>query len=93
MLLPGTALPGPQTVDLMPVLSSTGTLLMAPWMCCIKTSQSKSKRLKANFSDTWRWETGIRTQIRAQLMGKSFSALPTSVAPENRAALQIPVGF
>lgn len=52
LVLPGTALPGPQTVDLMPVLSSTGTRLMAPWMCCIKTSQSRSKRLKANFSDT-----------------------------------------
>ena len=44
--------PGPQTVDLMPVCSSAGTLLTAPSMCCMNTSQSRSNRLKANLSDT-----------------------------------------
>lgn len=45
--------PGPQTVDLIPVFSSTGTRLMAPSMCWVNTSQSRSKRPKANLSDTW----------------------------------------
>lgn len=44
--------PGPQTVDLTPVFSSTGTRLMAPSMCWVNTSQSRSKRPKANLSDT-----------------------------------------
>lgn len=49
--------PGPQTVDLTPVFSSTGTRLTAPSMCGLNTSQSRSKRPKANLSDTWggRW--------------------------------------
>lgn len=45
--------PGPQTVDLIPVFSSTGTRLMAPSMCWVNTSQSRSKRPKAKSSDTW----------------------------------------
>lgn len=45
--------PGPQTVDLTPVFSSTGTRLTAPSMCWVNTSQSRSKRPKANLSDTW----------------------------------------
>lgn len=45
--------PGPQTVDLMPVCSRTGTLLIAPSIFCMNTSQSRSNRLKANLSDTW----------------------------------------
>lgn len=45
--------PGPQTVDLMPVCSRTGTLLIAPSICCMKTSQSRSNKLNANLSDTW----------------------------------------
>lgn len=44
--------PGPHTVDLMPVCSRAGTLLTAPSMCCMNTSQSRSNRLKANLSDT-----------------------------------------
>jgi hypothetical protein len=48
--------PGPQTVDLMPVCSRAGTLFMAPSIFAENTSQSRSKRLKANLSDTWgRW--------------------------------------
>lgn len=49
--------PGPQTVDLIPVRSRAGTRLIAPSMCCIKTSQSRSNRLKANLSDTCTTET------------------------------------
>lgn len=52
-------LPGPQTVDLMPVCSRTGTLLTAPSMCCMNTSQSRSNRLKANLSDTWEIKTHV----------------------------------
>lgn len=47
------ASPGPHTVDLMPVRSSTGTRLTAPSMCCENTSQSRSNRPKENLSDTW----------------------------------------
>lgn len=50
--------PGPQTVDLIPVFSSTGTRLMAPSMCWVNTSQSRSKRPKANLSDTCRGSVG-----------------------------------
>lgn len=46
--------PGPQTVDLIPVCSRAGTRFTAPSMCCIKTSQSRSNKLKANLSDTCR---------------------------------------
>ncbi len=45
--------PGPQTVDLMPVCSRTGSLLIAPSILFMNTSQSSSNRLKANLSDTW----------------------------------------
>lgn len=47
------SVPGPQTVDLMPVCSRLGTLLIAPSICCMNTSQSRSNKLKANLSDTW----------------------------------------
>ncbi len=47
-------IPGPHTVDLMPVCSRTGTLLIAPSICCMNTSQYRSNRLKANLSDTWK---------------------------------------
>ncbi len=40
-------LPGPQTVDLTPVVSMTGTLFIAPSMLNVNTSQSKSNREKA----------------------------------------------
>lgn len=33
---PASHSPGPQTVDLIPVFSSTGTRLMAPSMCWVK---------------------------------------------------------
>lgn len=45
-------LTGPQTVD-NPSFLSTGTRLMAPSMCWVNTSQSRSKRPKAKSSDTW----------------------------------------
>lgn len=50
--------PGPQTVDFTPVFSNTGTRLMAPSMCWVNTSQSRSKRPKANLSDTCEGSTG-----------------------------------
>lgn len=50
---------GPQTVDLIPVFSNTGTRLMAPSMCWVNTSQSRSKRPKANLSDTSSQKIGL----------------------------------
>lgn len=41
--LRASPLTGPQTVDLIPVFSSTGTRLMAPSMCWVNTSQSRSR--------------------------------------------------
>lgn len=38
----------------MPVCSRTGTLFIAPSICCMNTSQSRSNKLNANLSDTWR---------------------------------------
>ncbi len=55
--------PGPQTVDLIPVCSRAGTLFTAPSMCCIKTSQSRSNKLKANLSDTCRITEQIHNSI------------------------------
>jgi len=50
-------------VDLIPVCSRAGTLLTAPSMCCIKTSQSRSNKLKANLSDTYRFREQIHDFI------------------------------
>lgn len=67
--------PGPQTVDLTPVFSSTGTRLMAPSMCGLNTSQSRSKRPKANLSDTWGGRRG-RSPVTAAPQELSPANLP-----------------
>jgi len=63
-------LPGPQTVDLIPVVSSAGIRLTAPSMLKPNTSQSNSNKEKAKSFFTWKEEKencAIKTKSNCQL--------------------------
>ncbi len=52
----GVSIPGPQTVDLIPIVSRTGSLCMAPSRLLPNTSQSNSNKEKANSFGTYNKE-------------------------------------
>lgn len=81
-----TPLPGPQTVDLIPVLSNTGTRLTAPSMCCENTSQSRSKSPKEKLSDTCKSEIGHHQGLCP------CNSVRTSNATQSTAT-SLPMGF